>query len=295
MKALVIGSNGYIGRHLIKVLQENGCSFFCSDKHEYPLDEVANYQKTDIREKDQINELDFDVDYIFVFAGLTGTLASFTNYQDFIDINEIGLLNILDAVRHQNVFPRVVFPSTRLIYKGSHKPLSEESALEFKTIYASNKFACENYLRLYNDYYGIPYSIFRICVPYGNLMDDQYSYGTTGFFINQAINKKIITLYGDGSQRRTFTHVYDIASIIFETVTKTVSENQTFNIGGEAFSLYKVANLIANKYQAKVAMNPWPEMDLKLESGSTVFDSSKIDNLIDYQYKYCIEKWLKQL
>lgn len=295
MKASVIGSNGYIGRHLARVLQENGVSFSCYDRHEYSLDKVNNYQKIDIRDRDQINALDFNVDYVFVFAGLTGTTASFSNYKDFIDVNETGLLNILDGIRSQNVFPRIVFPSTRLVYKGSHQPLSEESALELKTIYASNKFACENYLKFYNDYYGVPYTIFRICVPYGNLLDGQYSYGTTGFFITQAINNKTISLFGDGSQRRTFTHIYDVTSIIVKTLQQTASKNEIFNIGGEDFSLYEVANLIADKYHAEVIVKPWPEMDRKLESGSTVFDSSKIENVLDYKYKYCLEKWVNQL
>jgi UDP-glucose 4-epimerase len=295
MKALIIGSNGYIGRHLVRILQENGIPLSCCDKHDYSLDKVDNYQKIDIRNRDQINDLDFGVDYIFVFAGLSGTTASFRNYKNFIDVNEKGLLNILDGIRSQNVFPRIVFPSTRLVYKGSNLPLSEESTLELKTIYASNKFACENYLKLYNEYYGIAYTIFRICVPYGNLLDGQYSYGTTGFFITQAINNKAISLFGDGSQRRTFTHVYDIVCIMVQTLQQTASKNETFNIGGEDFSLYEVANLIANKYHAEVTAKPWPEMDLKLESGSTVFDSSKIDDLLNYKYKYCLEKWVEQL
>ena len=78
---------------------------------------------------------------------------------------------------------KIVFPSTRLVYKGKDEPLLENDTKEFKTIYSINKYACEQYLKMYSDVFDIRYCIFRICVPYGSLLDGVSSYGTAEFFI----------------------------------------------------------------------------------------------------------------
>ena len=101
------------------------------------------------------------------------------------------------------------------MYKGvEDTPLHEESEKEFKTIYASSKYNGELYLKMHRLYYDIDFSVFRICVPYGNLFDANFSYGTLGFFISQASKGQPIQLYGDGSLKRTFTYVEDICNQI---------------------------------------------------------------------------------
>lgn len=296
LKALIFGSNGYIGRHLSLFFKKNNVDFSCCDIDEKSTDNHPNYKRVDIRKKTQIKKLDLNADFIFVFSGLTGTKISFSKYPDFIDINEKGLLNILECIKDKKNPARVIFPSSRLVYKGSSIPLTEPAELEAKTIYASNKIACENYLKLYSEYYNIPYTVFRINVPYGNLLSENYSYGTIGFFISQALQNKEISIYGDGLQRRTFTHIGDIVSLIIETLKYETSKNEIYNIGGEEYSIRDIANLIAEKHHVSVKQKKWPEFDLKSESGSTVFNSSKIETLTSFKYKYkikdCINKTL---
>lgn len=78
---------------------------------------------------------------------------------------------------------RIVFPSTRLVYKGQQNVLLKEDAEKApNTIYALNKLACEYMLAMYQKAFGIHYTIFRICVPYGSLIKSGTSYGTLGFF-----------------------------------------------------------------------------------------------------------------
>lgn len=59
--------------------------------------------------------------------------------------------------------------------------MKEDDEKETKTIYAVNKIACENLLYAYRQNFDIPYTIFRICVPFGNMFSDDYSFGTIGF------------------------------------------------------------------------------------------------------------------
>ena len=275
----VIGANGYIGKHIVSYLQRH------YDVNVDSYDIVAecdlpNYHKVDLTDKESIKGLNLDIDYIFMFAGLTGTYNGFNEYQKFISINELGLLNLLDAIKNSEYRPKVIFPSTRLVYKGVDKSLKEDDLKECKTIYAANKLACEGYLQAYHDSFDIPYTIFRICLPYGNLLSTDYSFGTVGFFIKQAKAGKDITLYGGGNIKRTFTHMEDLCYQIIEGSFHHESNGQTYNVGGETLSLHDAAEIIAAKYGTKVTEIPWPERDLRIESSHTYFDDTKIRSLL---------------
>jgi len=98
------------------------------------------------------------------------------------------------------------------------------------------------------------------------------------FLINQARNDKLITLYGDGALRRTFTNIRDICESMLKGAFLKSCANNAFNIGGEDFSLNEIAALIAKKYDAKIKYIDWPDNALKIESGDTVFDDDKLQN-----------------
>ena len=275
----VIGANGYIGKHIVSYLQR----YYDVNVNSYDIVaecDLPNYHKVDLTDKESIKGLNLDLDYIFMFAGLTGTYNGFNEYEKFISINELGLLNLLDAIKNSEYRPKVIFPSTRLVYKGVDKSLKEDDLKECKTIYAANKLACEGYLQAYHDSFDIPYTIFRICLPYGNLLSTDYSFGTVGFFIRQAKAGKDITLYGGGNIKRTFTHMEDLCYQIIEGSFHHESNGQTYNVGGETLSLHDAAEIIAAKYGAKVTEIPWPERDLRIESSHTYFDDTKIRSLL---------------
>ena len=113
--------------------------------------DVSNYRKIDITNNKSVNEIDLDVDIIYMFAGLTGTYAGFDNYEKYLKANELSLLNLLDTIRNSDYRPKVIFPSTRLVYKGRDNALSEDAEKETKTIYTVNKLACEGYLSKFTD------------------------------------------------------------------------------------------------------------------------------------------------
>ena len=199
-------------------------------------------------------------------------------------------MNLLDVIRKSEYRPKIIFPSTRLVYKGYDKPLKEEDEKESKTIYAANKLACEGYLQAYRDSFDIPYTVFRICIPYGNLLSTDYSFGTVGFFIKQAKAGKDITLYGGGTIKRTFTHMEDLCYQIVEGTMKKESDGQIYNVGGETLSLKQAAEIVASKFGTKVVNVPWPERDLRIESDHTYFNDTKIQSLLHMKpYKRLID------
>lgn len=279
MKCAILGANGFIGKHLFYYLKSQyGIISTCYDKVFASMSE--NCYVVDITERRDVEGINLDVDYIFMFAGLTGTYVGFDAYDRYLSINEIGLLNLLDHIRKSEYRPKVIFPSTRLVYKGIDNALKEEDEKDCKTIYAANKIACEGYLKAYHDSFDIPYTIFRICIPYGNLLSSDYSFGTVGFFIKQAKAGKDITLFGGGTIKRTFTHMEDLCYQVVAGAFKPESNGQIYNVGGETLSLCDAATIIAKKYGVEVKAVPWPERDLRIESDHTYFDDAKIKSLL---------------
>jgi UDP-glucose 4-epimerase len=262
------------------------------DIHHEAVAGQKNYRPLDIRSMADLRKLNPDLDYIFLFAGHTGTSDGFGKYEEFISVNELGLLNLLAWMRESNCKAKIIFPSTRLVYKGNEKLLSEEDDKQPKTIYAANKLAAEQLLWLYYNAFSIDYTVFRICVPYGNLFDDKFSYGTIGFFLKKAISGNNITLYGNGKIMRTFTHVEDICMIIIGAIMRNDTGANIYNIPGENLSLFDVARLIAQKYKVLIEFKDWPEMDWKLETGDTMFDASKLNKLIHYNLKFNVQDWV---
>jgi UDP-glucose 4-epimerase len=199
-------------------------------------------------------------------------------------------------MKETNCNARLVFPSTRLVYKGvKDKELIETDAKDPKTLYAINKLNAEYILEAYHNVYGLNYTVFRICVPYGNLFDNSYSYGTIGFFLNKALNQENIPLFGGGNYQRSFTHVEDICQTIIEASLIPKCNNEVYNIGGETYSLAEVAELFADKYNISVQSVEWPELDYKLESGDTIFSSKKLDQILGHEKSNSLQKWIANL
>lgn len=295
MRVAVFGCNGYLGQHIVHYLVREKnyevTGFDISEK--YQGEDGISYLSLDVTNKSAFNELAGDFNKIYYLTGLTGTEISLNHYEQFINVNELGLLHLLQHMRSFSHPPKIVFPSTRLVYKGIEGiALAEEAEKEFKTIYASSKFNGEQYLHMHRNLFGINYTVFRVCVPYANLIASGQSYGTVGFFLAKARGGEDISLFGDGNLRRTFTHVWDVCRQMVEVAEMPASSGGTYNIDGENLSLREVASAIAAKHSVGLNFQPWPETALKLESGDTVFDASRIRAIFPHTLTHSIEKWL---
>lgn len=289
----IIGANSYIARNVILTLKQLEYNILLYDYTAKHVDNEANYTQIDILNRESVSKINFNCDVVFMFVGKTGSINGFEDYSSFLNINEMALLNVLNEYRNQNSNAKIIFPSTRLVYKGKKGVLNEDSEKEFKTIYAMNKYACEKYLEQYHSVYGIRYCIFRICVPYGTLVLNASSTGTAEFMLSKALNGQNITLYGDGSARRTLTHMEDLCDTLVKGAFDERCVNTTYNIGGEDYSLKEMAVLIANKYGVGVDYIEWPTIARKIESGDTVFDDKKLRNIIGNTIEHKFLDWIR--
>ena len=291
---LVLGANGYIGRHVGKALSEKGYKYHLADKEHRSIDDDNNYSQIDILDQKSFLPLLSSYDFIFNFAGLTGTYAGFDDYEAFLKVNELGLLNLLNGVRKEKSPAKIIFPSSRLVYKGQKgRALKEEDDKEFRTVYAMNKFSCENYLKMYKECFGVDYTVFRICLVYGNLIDNSMSFGTLNQMVSVAEAGQNVTIFGDGRQKRSLIHVHDLVEIMIGAGLDSFTDDDVFNIGGpDVLSISEIASYLSNAYGVNVESIPWPPEHLAIESWDTIFDSSKLMKRIRYQYKYTFDSWI---
>ena len=286
-KIAIVGSNSFLARNLAFYLQNCAQEEIALELYDIqPATEnsPANYRQIDFEAPASLDAVDFSCDAIYFFSGLTGTKKSFERYPDFVKVNELYMLNFLDAYVRNGGAAKIIYPSTRLLYASSDEPLDEDAKKGFRNIYAVNKFAAEKYLEVFGNFYGVKSCTLRICVPVGSLIPDAPSYGTYEFFTEQAKAGKNITVFGDGSSTRTFTHVEDICRALYLIAGNDKCVG-VFNLGGKATCLGALAEAIAKRYGVKVDYIPFPDADGRIEIPHSIFDSSKLDALLGLTYR----------
>jgi UDP-glucose 4-epimerase len=292
-RAVVIGANGFLGRHLCRELGWRGTDVVGAGRSDAPAADVGTYVQADIGDAEAVAALVADADEIYVAAGITGTRASFERYPEFVTANELGLLNVLDALRRMRSRAIVVFPSTRLVYRGSPEAIAEDGELQFKTPYAMLKFAGEQYLRMYAATFDLRWIAFRICVVYGEDIDSPTAHGTVSAFLEQAHRGADLVLFGDGRQRRTLTHIGDVAAAMVSGVRERRAIGDVWNIAGpDVLSVRQIADAIAAAHGVRVESRPWPDVDIRIESGDTVLDGGRLARLIGSAYRHGFYEWL---
>ena len=106
-----------------------------------------------------MSKLDFACDIVYMFVGRTGTTQGFEEYDNFIDVNERALLNVLTAMKEQKSKAKIIFPSTRLVYKGMPGKLKEDAEELYSELGMSLTTAFNIFLRQSVREKGIPFDI----------------------------------------------------------------------------------------------------------------------------------------
>ena len=200
MKILVTGGEGFIGTNLIKRLLQDGHEVISIDNYNTGLkenhQEGCEYLEHDIRSITSYNFINPDV--VFHMAAIARIQPSFKNPIDYFTTNANGTLNLVNWCAENNV---------SLIYAGS----SSKHSGRFKNPYTFSKDIGEDIIELYKKHYYFSTTITRFYNVYGPYQLTEGGYTTLiGRWLNNIKNGIQCEIYGDGEQRRDFTHVDDI-------------------------------------------------------------------------------------
>jgi UDP-glucose 4-epimerase len=186
-------------------------------------------------------------DYVYHLAayaaeGLSHFIKRF-NYNN----NLIGSVNLINAAVNHNV-KRFVFTSSIAVYGAGQTPMSESMIPVPEDSYGISKLAVEQELRVSHEMFGLDYVIFRPHNVYGERQNigDRYR-NVVGIFMNQLLRGEPMTVFGDGTQQRAFTHIDDVAPIIAKSGELEEARNQIFNVGADTpYTVNELAEIVAH-------------------------------------------------
>ena len=246
MRALITGGAGFIGSHLAEKLLERGDEVFVIDN--LWTGKLANLSRVQnnkgfhlvvetILNESVMNELVFKADHIYHLAAAVGVRTIMDNPVETLDINVKGTEVVL---RLANRFKKKVFiTSTSEIY-GNHMEhtLAEDdnrvmgSVKKRRWAYACSKTLDEFLALAYFDEKKLPVVIGRLFNTVGPRQTGQYGMVLPNF-VQSALLGKPITVYGDGKQTRSFTHVRDVVDAITCLMNEPGAEGDVFNVGND--------------------------------------------------------------
>lgn len=285
---LVIGGLGFIGVNLTARLVTLGARVTIlsptRSKHE---EAAAGFERQgvrivegDLRNADLMRGLVAGQDVIVNLSGQSGAVRSMEDPWTDLDVNCLGNLVLLEALRAHNPRAKVVFAGSRLQYgRPESIPVPEDAATEPLCLHAIHKATVESYLKLYGRLFGIRFAVARITNPYGpGQPGDRRPYGIVNRLIQLALADDTLTIYGDGAQLRDYVHVDDVALALVAMAESPVADGRAYNVGsGTGTSLADVAGRIVSLAGGgRVVSVAWPGLDAQIETGDFVADISRI-------------------
>lgn len=278
MKTLVTGGAGFIGSHVAAELLRRGHDVVVLD--DLSGGDPANVPDgallvtgsiTDARLLDRLfREHSFThVFHLAAYAaeGLSHFIRRF-NYTN----NVVGSMAVInECVKHE--VDCLVFTSSIAVYGHLPSPMTEEMAPVPADPYGVAKYAVELDLAAANKLFGLPYIIFRPHNVYGEHQNigDRYR-NVIGIFMNQIMSGRPMTIFGNGQQKRAFSHISDVAPVIAASVQTPAALNQIFNIGSDdARSVSELAVAVA----AAMGVDPKIEYLSARDEVHTAFSSHR--------------------
>jgi UDP-glucose 4-epimerase len=294
MNCLVTGGAGFIGSNIVDKLIELGHSVICIDNesaecHEqFYWNSKANNYKYDICDYDKIAHLFNGIDYVFHVASDARIQPAILNPRKSIESNAVGTANVIELARINKV-KRFIYSSTSSAYgKKAILPNIETQASDPLTPYSTAKVFGENLARVYYNLYGLETISLRYFNVYGDRQPLKGQYAPViGLFLKQHEEGKPLTVVGDGSQRRDFTHISDVveANILASEVSHGFGE--VYNIGyGSNYSIIDIANMISN--DVKFIPSRIGEVQ------ETLASNSKFKDLTGWIPKVSLMEWLQK-
>ena len=261
-KALVTGAAGFVGSHVLDHLINNGYETVALDDlsggFEDNVNEKALFVKGSINDEHLVNQLfeEHSFDYVFHLAayaaeGLSHFIRRF-NYNN----NLLGSINLINAAVNAGTVKCFVFTSSIAVYGANQLPMREDMMPSPEDPYGISKLAVELDLKSAHEMFGLNSIVFRPHNVYGERQNigDPYR-NVVGIFMNQIMQGKNLTIFGDGMQTRAFSHIDDVAPIIAASVENEAAYNETFNIGADTpYTVKELATIVCEEFDVPEAL-----------------------------------------
>ncbi len=238
-KAVVTGGAGFIGSHMVDLLLENDYKVIVIDNFSSGraanLNHLENHpnlyvEEMDIRNLSLKNSLFKNSEYVFHFAGIGDIVPSIEQPIDYMDINVQGTVKVLEAAKEARV-KKLVYAASSSCYGLAKTPTDEKATIDTQYPYALSKYfgeqACLHWAKVYN----LPVNSIRIFNAYGTRSRTSGAYGAVfGVFLKQKLANKPFTVVGDGTQKRDFVFVTDVAKAFYLAAISN-TYGQIYNLG----------------------------------------------------------------
>tara|TARA_X000000368_G_scaffold112535_1_gene87785 strand:- start:92 stop:982 length:891 start_codon:yes stop_codon:yes gene_type:complete len=255
MISLVTGGAGFIGSNLVDYLLSKGHQVVCvdnesADNEKFYWNDKAINVKADITDYKGMKNVFTGVDYVFHLAAEARLQPAINNPIDAVHRNCVGTTVILQCAREAGV-KRFVYSSTSSAYGNNPYPNVETQSDDCLNPYSASKAAGEKFCKMYSSLYGLETVVLRYFNVFGERCPTRGQYAPViGIFDRQKELGEPLTIVGNGSQKRDFIYVKDVAranelAAIMPGVKDHLGE--VFNVGsGSNYSVQQIADSISD-------------------------------------------------
>ena len=264
-KLLITGRNGFIGKHLNKLLRSKSFEIINSSD----IDAVNLCEWTQVKELSKVETIIHLASKNFIPESFNEPLSYYKN-------NILSTLNILEKAKIDG--SKVIFFSTYVYGQPQYLPIDENHIKNPLNPYTQSKLISEELCNAYNRDFGIPITIFRPFNIYGPGQNSAFFIPT---IINQ-INNEHIEL-NDSSPKRDFIHIDDVVGAVYNSILSNELSFETYNIGtGISTSVGDIVKMIINLSNSKARVI-FSDQIRQGEILDTVADISKIKKNLNWE------------
>jgi UDP-glucose 4-epimerase len=238
--AVVTGGAGFIGSHMVDLLLSRDFQVRVIDSlvggREANLAHLAGRQglevdRRDVRDLAPDDALFRGTRYVFHFAGIGDIVPSLERPSAYMSANVQGTIQVLEAARHAGV-QKLVYAASSSCYGLAAVPTREDHPIAPRYPYALSKYLGELAALHWHEVYRLPVNSVRIFNAYGTRSRTSGAYGAVfGVFLRQKLAGRPLTVVGDGTQRRDFVYVTDVADAFLQAA-QTDRTGEIYNLGG---------------------------------------------------------------
>jgi UDP-glucuronate decarboxylase len=286
-RILIAGGAGFIGSNLTKHLLENGNEVICIDNLstgvQRNIQEFLDNKNYTFIHHDVINPIDIKVDEIYNLA----SPASPPHYQldpiQTLKTSVLGSINLLELARKNDAI--ILQASTSEVYGDPEMHPQKESyngnvnPIGIRSCYDEGKRCAETLFFDYQRVHGVRIRVVRIFNTYGPNMDANDGRVVSNF-ITQALANKNITIYGDGTQTRSFCYVDDMVNGLVTMMEKKNGFCGPVNLGNDSeFTVNDLADkvLTLTESKSKLSYKVLPEDDPKIRRPDLTVANEKLN------------------